>query len=164
VTTTFPEAGTAPQEPVSRTRKAAGWKAKLCRRMGWKSKSDIAFAPLEQNQIESKNPSITELGLSANTSSQSVLIHLLTQDIVLLRSKGLLPKLLHIILEEINDKSKSDSFIRAIIVVQIIWIVIQTIACTFCSFEISQLEVAVIMFAICAIIIYGINWEKPKGV
>jgi hypothetical protein len=132
--------------------------------MGWKSKSDVAFAPLEQNPIESKNPSIAELGLSANTSSQPVLIHLLTQDIVLLRSKGLLPKLPHIILEEINDKSKSDSLVRAITVVQIIWIIIQIIARAFRSLEISQLEVAVITFAICAIIIYGINWEKPKNV
>jgi hypothetical protein len=121
-------------------------------------------APLEQNPTESKNPSIAEHGLSADASSQPVLIHLLTQDIVLLRSKGLLPKLPYITLEEINDKSKSDSLVRVITVVQIIWIVIQTIARAFRSLAISQLEVAVIAFAICAIIIYGINWEKPKGV
>jgi hypothetical protein len=29
---------------------------------------------------------------------------------------------------------------------------------------ISQLEIAVIAFAACAIIIYGLNWYKPKGV
>jgi len=34
VTTTFPETGTAPQEPVPRTRETAGWKAKLRIRMG----------------------------------------------------------------------------------------------------------------------------------
>ncbi|KUJ16938.1 uncharacterized protein LY89DRAFT_707347 [Mollisia scopiformis] len=116
-----------------------------------------------QNPTESKEPSTAELGLSAN-ASQPVLIHLLTQDIVLLRSKGLLPKLPYITLEEINDKSKSDSLIRAIIVVQIIWMVIQIIARAFRSLAISQLEVSVVAFATCAIILYGINWEKPKGV
>jgi hypothetical protein len=166
-TTTFPETGTAPQKPLPRTRETAGWKAKLRRRMEWRSKSDVAFAPPnahEQNPTESKEPSTAELGLSANTSSQPVLIHLLTQDIVLLRSKGILPKLPYITLEEINDKSKSDSLVRAITVVQITWMVIQIIARAFRSLAISQLEVSVLAFATCAIIIYGINWEKPKGV
>jgi hypothetical protein len=166
VTTTFPETGTAPQEPVPRTRETAGWKAKPRRRMGWESKSDVVFAPPgahEQNSTEIKEPSTAELGLSAN-ASQPVLIHLLTQDIVLLRSKGLLPKLPYITLEELNDKSKSDSLIRAITIVQIIWMVIQIIARAFRSLAISQLEVSVTAFATCAIILYGINWEKPKGV
>ena len=134
--------------------------------MEWRSNSDVAFAPPnahEQNPTESKEPSTAELGLSANTSSQPVLIHLLTQDIVLLRSKGLLPKLPYITLEEINDKSKSDSLVRAITVVQITWMVIQIIARAFRSLAISQLEVSVLAFATCAIIIYGINWEKPKA-
>ena len=168
VATTFPETGTVPQEPVPRTRKTAGWKAKLRRRMGWKSKSDVVFAPPdathEQNPPKSKEPSTAELGLSTNISSQPVLIHLLTQDIVLLRSKGLLPKLSYITLEEINDKSKSDSLVRAITVVQITWVVIQIIARAFRSLAISQLEISVVAFATCAIILYGINWEKPKGV
>jgi len=167
VTTTFPRTGTARQKPLPRTRETAGWKAKLRRRMEWRSNSDVAFAPPnahEQNPTESKEPSTAELGLSANTSSQPVLIHLLTQDIVLLRSKGLLPKLPYITLEEINDKSKSDSLVRAITVVQITWMVIQIIVRAFRSLAISQLEVSVLAFATCAIIIYGINWEKPKAV
>jgi hypothetical protein len=166
-TTTFPETGTAPQKPLPRTREIAGWKAKLRRRMEWRSKSDVAFVfpdAHEQNPTESKEPSTAELGLSANTSSQPVLIHLLTQDIVLLRSKGLLPKLPYITLEEINDKSKSDSLVRAITVIQITWMVIQIIVRAFRSLAISQLEISVIAFATCAIIIYGINWEKPKAV
>jgi hypothetical protein len=75
---------------------------------------------LEQNPTESAEPSSAELGLSANASSQPVLIHLLAQDILDLRSKGLLQKLPYITLEEINDKSKSNSLMQAIIVVQII--------------------------------------------
>jgi hypothetical protein len=167
IATTFPESGTAPQKPIPRTRETAGWKAKLRHRMGWKSKSNVVFATPdahEQNQTESKEPQTAKLGLSANASSQPVLIHVLTQDIVLLRSKGLLPKLPYITLEEINDKSKSDGLVRAIAIVQITWMVIQVIARAFRSLAISQLEVSVVAFATCAIILYGINWEKPKGV
>jgi hypothetical protein len=167
VTITFPETGTDEQEPVPRIRKTEGWKAKFRRRMGWKSKSAVALAPpdaQEQNPTESKEPLTTELGLSSNASSQPALIHLLTQDIVLLRSKGLLPKLPYITVEEINDKSKSDSLVRAITVVQITWIVIQIIVRAFRSLAISQLEVSVVAFATCAVMIYGLNWEKPKGV
>jgi hypothetical protein len=167
VPTTFPETGTDPQEPVPRTRDATPWKTKLRRRLGWKSKSDVAIAAPdahEQRATENKEPSTAELGLSANESSQPVLIHLLTQDIVLLRSKGLLPKLPYITLEEINDKSKSDSLVRAITVVQLLWMVIQVIARAVRSLAITQLEIAVVAFATCAVIIYGVNWEKPKGV
>jgi hypothetical protein len=41
---------------------------------------------------------------------------------------------------------------------------IQIIARAFRSLAISQLEISVAAFATCAIIIYGINWEKPKAV
>jgi hypothetical protein len=164
---TFPQTGTDEQEPAPRTRKTEGWKKNFRRRMGWKSQSAAAVAPPdahEQNPTESKEPSAAELGLSSNESSQPALIRLLTQDILLLRSKGLLPKLPYITVEEIKDKSKSDSLVRAITVVQIIWIVIKIIARAVRSLAISQLEVSVVAFATCAIIIYGINWEKPKGV
>jgi hypothetical protein len=138
VTTTFPETGTVLTEP----------------------------GPPDAHE---QNPSTAELDPSANASPQPaspqpVLIHLLTHDIVLLRSKGLLPKLPYITLEEINDKSKSDSLVRVITVVQIIWMLIQVIARAFRSLAISQLEVSVVAFAVCAVMLYGINWEKPKGV
>ncbi|KAH8812184.1 hypothetical protein F5884DRAFT_820164 [Xylogone sp. PMI_703] len=97
-------------------------------------------------------------------SSQPVLIHLLTQDIVDLRSSGVLPKLPYITLEEINDRSKSDSLVRVITVAQIVWMIIQIIARASRSLAISQLEISVIAFAVCAIILYVVNWEKPKGV
>jgi hypothetical protein len=167
VPTTFPETGTDEQEPVPRAKKTASWKAKLRGRMRWKSKAAVALASPhshEQNPTESKEPSTAERGLSSDALSQPALIHLLTEDIVLLRSKGLLPKLPYITVEEINDKSKSDSLVRAITVVQITWIVIQIIVRAFRSLAISQLEVAVVAFATCAVIIYGLNWEKPKGV
>ena len=90
--------------------------------------------------------------------------HLVASDILALREAGLLTKLPSITQEEISDKSKSDGLIRAITVVQIIWMMVQIIVRASRNLTISQLEISVLAFASCAIFLYGLNWEKPKGV
>lgn len=47
---------------------------------------------------------------------------------------------------------------------QIAWISVQVVARTARRLAISQLEVAVLAFSACAIIIYALNWKKPKGI
>jgi len=89
--------------------------------------------------------------------------HLTAQQILKLRRKGVLQKLPYIRKEELDDKSKSDGLIKAIAIVQIIWATIQIIVRAVRKIAISQLEVAVIAFATCAIIIYLLYWSKPKG-
>jgi hypothetical protein len=90
--------------------------------------------------------------------------HLIAPDILALREAGLLEKLPSISKEELNDKSKSDSLVRAIAIVQIAWMVVQIIIRASRHLAISQIELSVLAFAACAIMIYGLNWEKPKGV
>jgi hypothetical protein len=90
--------------------------------------------------------------------------HLVASNILALREAGLLTKLPSITQEEIRDKSKSDGLIRAITVVQIVWMMVQIIVRASRNLTISQLEVSVLAFASCAIVSYGLNWEKPKGV
>jgi hypothetical protein len=90
--------------------------------------------------------------------------HLIGSDIRRLREAGVLRRLPHVTTEEINDKSKSNSFARIITMFQIIWMIVQVIARATRHLAISQLEIAVVAFAACAIIIYGLNWNKPKGV
>jgi len=90
--------------------------------------------------------------------------HLVASNILALREAGLLTKLPSISQEEISDKSKSDGLIRAITVVQIIWMMVQIIVRASRNLTISQLEISVLAFASCAIVLYGLNWEKPKGV
>jgi hypothetical protein len=89
--------------------------------------------------------------------------HLTTSEILSLRRAGHLPRLPCITLAEINDKSKSDMFVRIIACVQISWVVLQVIARAARHLAVSQLEIAVLAFATCAIIIYALNWKKPKG-
>jgi hypothetical protein len=90
--------------------------------------------------------------------------HLTTTAILKLRRSGLLPKLPSITIDEIDDKNKSDAFARAISVTQITWISVQVVARAARRLAISQLEIAVLAFSACAIIIYTLNWKKPKGV
>lgn len=90
--------------------------------------------------------------------------HLLARDILALREANLLPHLPYILKSELNDKSKSDSLVRFLAVLQILWNIIQISVRHSRHLAISQLEIAVAAFSICAIGIYGLSWEKPKGV
>ena len=89
--------------------------------------------------------------------------HLKATQIYKLRKERVLPKLPHISKEELEDKSKSDSFVKTIAIFQIIWAVIQIIVRTARKLAISQLELAVIAFATCAVVIYILYWSKPKS-
>jgi hypothetical protein len=81
-----------------------------------------------------------------------------------LRREKIIPKLPSITEGELEDKSTSDSFVKAIAIVQISWATLQIIARAARKLPISQLELAVLAFAACAVVIYGLYWTKPKGI
>ncbi|KAJ4138603.1 hypothetical protein NW768_002453 [Fusarium equiseti] len=72
----------------------------------------------------------------------------------------------HLILgrEDIEDKSKADSFVKSIAVLQIAWLVLNVIARAIKKLPITQIEMATIAFAVMAIFTYAMNWWKPKDV
>jgi hypothetical protein len=90
--------------------------------------------------------------------------HLTAADIFRLRTSGQLPKMPLISADDINDKSKTDSFARVVSVAQITWIVTQVLTRVARRLAVSQLEIAVVAFSTCAIIIYILHWKKPKSV
>ncbi|KAH8796467.1 hypothetical protein BGZ57DRAFT_8100 [Hyaloscypha finlandica] len=90
--------------------------------------------------------------------------HLTAADIFRLRTSGQLPKMPLISADDINDKSKTDSFARVVSVAQITWIVAQVLTRVVRRLAVSQLEIAVVAFSTCAIIIYILHWKKPKSV
>jgi hypothetical protein len=116
---------------------------------------------VSESNVDSESAQIKKSTLALSYSNP---FHLMASDICRLREAGLLARLLYVTIEEINDKSKGDSFTRAIAIFQIVWTVIQVIARAARHLAISQLEIAVVAFSVCAIIIYGLNWKKPKGV
>ena len=90
--------------------------------------------------------------------------HLTAGDIFALRKSSVLTRLPYISPDELQDRSKSDSLVRTIAVVQILWFSIQIFIRAARHLAISQLEIAVVAFASCAVAMYGLNWYKPKGV
>ena len=90
--------------------------------------------------------------------------HLTAGDIFALRKSSALTRLPYISPDELQDRSKSDSLVRTIAVVQILWVSIQILIRAARHLAISQLEIAVVAYATCAVVMYGLNWYKPKGV
>lgn len=90
--------------------------------------------------------------------------HLSGGDIIQLRKDGILPKLPNISQAELEDRSKSDSFVKSITLAQITWATLQLVVRSGRKLAISQLELAVLAFAACAVVIYTVYWPKPKDV
>jgi hypothetical protein len=90
--------------------------------------------------------------------------HLLASEILALRRSGDLATLPNIPTTNINDKSKDDFFVKLIAIFQVFWFVLQVIVRAAKGLNISQLEIAVTAFAVCAIITYLMILPKPKGV
>lgn len=65
---------------------------------------------------------------------------------------------------ELNDKSKSDGLVKLIALVQLMWLVLQLIARAAQGKPSRQLEIMALAYAVCAVVIYGLSWFKPKDV
>jgi hypothetical protein len=115
-------------------------------------------------QFEEQETDVPRLVELDGAGSDYPFMHLLGADIIELREAGLIMRLPYVTKEEMDDKSKGDIFVRLIAVSQIGWMVIQIIARAVRGLAVSQLEIAVVAFAACAIFMYVLNWNKPKGV
>lgn len=81
-----------------------------------------------------------------------------------LRKKGDIPRLPNITKEEIHDKSKANIFVKALAVIQVFWMCVQVIVRHTRGLAISQLELVVTAFSVCAILTYLFLIPKPQGV
>lgn len=90
--------------------------------------------------------------------------HLSGRALIKLREANQIARLPDITEEELVDRAKDDAFIRTISVARIIWSTIQILVRAVKKLSICPLELAVLAFATCAIIIYGLYWDKPKSI
>lgn len=121
------------------------------------------------NSPAKKNPYNLETSPTALSPEHADPYHLIAPNLiapnlVALREAGFLKRLPYIPAAELDDKNKSDSLVRFIAVIQILSIIIQIIIRGIRHLAVSQLEIAVFAFSVCAIVIYCLNWEKPKSV
>ncbi|KAM6484149.1 hypothetical protein HDV62DRAFT_357541 [Trichoderma sp. SZMC 28011] len=86
------------------------------------------------------------------------------RGILALRQGEHISKLPNIKEEEIRDKSKGDALVKIIALGQILWSIIQIIARAVRDLPVSPLEVAVVAYASCAVIIYVAYWNKPQRI
>jgi len=80
------------------------------------------------------------------------------------RKTQIILRLPDIRVEEIEDKSKGDSFVKGAAVVQVVWLLIQIIKRASKHLPISQLEIMVVAFSVCSFITYMLCWLKPQNV
>jgi hypothetical protein len=92
------------------------------------------------------------------------LYHLTGEEIFELREHGYLTNLPNITEADIKDKSKSDIFGKLVALGQITWTMIQIMARAARRLPVSPLEVAVVAFAVSAVLIHGLYWDKPQRV
>lgn len=90
--------------------------------------------------------------------------HLTGHEIFKLREEGHITKLPNITEAEIKDKSKGDMLGKLIALGQIVWSTIQIITRAVRKLPVSPLEVAVVAFAFCAVVIYLLYLEKPQRI
>jgi hypothetical protein len=79
------------------------------------------------------------------------------------RKSGQLHRLSCITEDEINDKSKSDVFVKAI-AITILWMLVQKFLRKERSLAVTQVEIALAAFSVFAMVIYILNWWNPKDV
>jgi len=103
-----------------------------------------------------------EMGVEVQAKTGKITF-VLASEIWTLRKRRII-RLPYITKEEIMDKSKSDNFARLLAIGQTLWLVVQMIVRASRHLEVSQLEIGTAAFVSCAIMIYALNWHKPKGV
>lgn len=88
-------------------------------------------------------------------------VYLLPDDVISLISAGVLSPPSE---EEIQDRGKSDSFSKFIVLMQTLWFVMQCIARHIERLPITELEIATLAYTIPILGIYICWWNKPLGV
>ncbi len=89
---------------------------------------------------------------------------LYADELLELRQTGAIRRMPDITTEEIQDKSKSNILVKAIAVMQVLWVCVEIVVRTIRRLPVSQLEIAVAAHSICAIITYIFYFFKLKSV
>lgn len=87
-----------------------------------------------------------------------------SKQLAIARKEGVIPRLPLLEKNDIQDRSKSDGLVRTIALLQVLWLMTQLVVRSVEKIEYSALEVSTLAFAACALIVYSVEWHKPKDV
>lgn len=102
-------------------------------------------------------------GFSFETKSHKI-YRLNPPQLIGLLEQSLLPSLPNLPLRDIEDKSKSDTFLKAWTCAQIAWFLIQLVARASQHLPITSLEIFTLAVVCCSFITYVGWWNKPQDV
>ncbi|KAK5991481.1 hypothetical protein PT974_09764 [Cladobotryum mycophilum] len=86
------------------------------------------------------------------------------KQLLIARKYGIIKKMPKINKAEIDDKSKSNTLVKFLAIIQVLWLVVQLIARKINSLPSIPLEISTVAFSVSAFILYIIEWDKPKEV
>jgi len=98
-----------------------------------------------------------------NGMQETIPLHLMAESLFQLRKTNAIT-LTNITADQINDKSKDDSFLKLITVLQVVVVIMQVAVRFNLGLAISQLEIATSAFAACAGITFLLLLYKPKDI
>jgi hypothetical protein len=112
--------------------------------------------PGTRHHLETSNPS--------TNSEKPVFAYPNADQLYILRQNSTLTRLPLISVKQIQDKSKSDAFIKGTAILQVLWLVIQILVRGAKHLPVSQLEITVLAFAACTLLTYTFSWSKPQNI
>jgi hypothetical protein len=65
---------------------------------------------------------------------------------------------------DIDDKNKSDALVKVLALMQVVWMVVQLCARVYYHHPFAPLELGTVAFSATAIIMYIVEWDKPKDI
>ncbi|KAK5996334.1 hypothetical protein PT974_03089 [Cladobotryum mycophilum] len=151
------------------------WMLQWCGKLKWRlSKAHVALAKKKHNNMEKKisetlngeeKETIYFKNISKDIAALAGTIWILdSRQLAIARELGVIEKLPWIREEEINDKSKADFLVKLLAIIQILWLIVQLIVRRIHRVPFTQLEITTAAFAGSAIIIYAIDFVKPKDI
>ncbi|KAI9786968.1 MAG: hypothetical protein M1839_005199 [Geoglossum umbratile] len=80
------------------------------------------------------------------------------------RQENIITRLPNVPAIDLKRLSKGDSLVKFFAIIQVSWLIIQSIVRWAKSLSISQLEVATLAFSASSLVIYILFWNKPQGI
>lgn len=98
------------------------------------------------------------------TNGSEKIVPLEYRSVVQMLEKGRIDPSMLLSQADIRDKGKADNIVKALTLLQVMWLLIQTIARCIQHLPLTTLELSTLAFVLCALLIYFFWWNKPYDV
>lgn len=128
----------------------------------WKLHEPHVRLAIDEKQALKTNPPYWKVQNIAALSGN--LWTLDSKQLAIAKEEGIITELPNIKTADIDDKNKSDALVKVLAVMQVAWMVIQLCARVYYHHPFAPLELGTVAFSATAIILYIVEWDKPKDI